>query len=90
MVSRVGDYVRVHQRHEENSKLESRSRFDVPYAQHVRPAQHVGTSTPENDTLLDLAAGGGSGADEFSLELEDLWNMVISSDAWTTQDFSAT
>lgn len=83
MISRVGDYLEVRQRDEEASRSSS-----VLLATQETAAQRLSSvSGTGNETPITFDPSALSSTEDFSLELEDLWNMVISSDAWMTQDF---
>lgn len=83
MISRVGDYLKVRQRDEE--ALRSSSAIHATQDTTVQPLSSV--SGTEHQSPFTFEASTLDGTEDFSLELEDLWNMVISSDAWMTRDF---
>lgn len=90
MIRRIGDQIRTQQRHEEVSGSISRSNIDVPPIQDMRHYQIPSTPIYEHQTSHTIEARYSNGAEDFSLELDDLWNMVVSSDEWMTQEAGAT
>jgi hypothetical protein len=82
MISRVGDYLKVRQRDEEASRSSS-----AIHATQDTTVQPLSSVSGTDQTSFTFEASTLDGTEDFSLELEDLWNMVISSDAWMTRDF---
>jgi hypothetical protein len=83
MISRVDDYLKVRQRDEEASRSSS-TLLATQDATAQRLSSVCGT---EHQTPFTFETSALDGTEHFSLELEDLWNMVVSSDARMTQDF---
>jgi hypothetical protein len=83
MISRVGDHLKVRQRDEEALRISSASLA----TQDTTTQRLSSVSGTERETPFTFETSALDGTEDCSLELEDLWNMVISSDAWMTQDF---
>lgn len=84
MITRVGDHLQRRQLDEE-APLDSN-----PTTTHdMNPNRPSDSVFSGHQSSSAFEAGGLDGTDNFSLELEDLWNMVISSDSWMTQDIIA-
>lgn len=82
MIHRVEHHMKLQQRDDENLRGNP-----TPTLRH-ESHEIIDTPGPEHHTSPDFGGAGPNAAADFSLELEDLWNMVISSDAWMTQDIS--
>lgn len=83
MISRVGDFLKVRQRDEEASRSSS-TLLATQNTDGQRLSSVCGT---EHQTPFTFETSALDGTEHFSAELEDLWNMVVPSDAWMTQGF---
>lgn len=86
MITRVGDHVQMRQ-HDEHAPNNRSNLSATPNVTLDRP---LDISDLDDQNSFSFETGRFEAADSFSLELEDLWNMVISSDPWMSQDIVAT
>lgn len=85
MIHRVGAHMKTRQRDEETPTSRSYTSTQDRQFPSLPAASDIELQTPQ---MFETSTTDG--AEDVSLELEDLWNMIIASDAWMTQNTSAT
>lgn len=85
MIHRVGAHTEMRQRDEEMPTSRSDTSSEHRQFRPLPAASGVDLQTPQ---MFETSTKDGS--EDVSLELEDLWNMIIASDAWMTQATSTT
>lgn len=86
MINRVGNHMQRRQRDQKASTNDSNLTTTIDLNAHLQSDSTF--SEPQTSSVFETGALDGGGS--FSLELEDLWNMLISSNSRITQDFAAT